>query len=158
VPEPKEGTVIAEGGKFFLDLAGHRLEIVPQLAGGVENLKGLAGQKVDILYSEPARFVAGLQVARRPPILCYVPPITFGHQQELELPGGSAALASARNFHIAIQDPAGIKRPVILCYVPAPEVIAGIEAQVRQNVAKQLLQQGYINQEVYDKVAGGRTT
>ena len=78
--EPKEGTVVAEGGKFFLDVAGNRLELVPQLAGGAENLRAIAGQRVEILYSEATRFVAGLQVGRRPPIICYVPPVVFGQQ------------------------------------------------------------------------------
>ena len=155
--EPKEGTVIAEGGKFFLDLAGNRLELVPQLAGGVENLRAIAGQKVEILYSEATRFVAGLQVARRPPILCYVPPVAFGQQAfTLSSPGSGAA--QAQSFHIAISDPAGIKRPIVLCYVPAPEVISGIEFEVRRNIANQLLQQGYITGDVYEKVVGGRST
>ena len=155
--EPKEGTVVAEGGKFFLDVAGNRLELVPQLAGGAENLRAIAGQRVEILYSEATRFVAGLQVGRRPPIICYVPPVVFGQQGftlSSEGPGG----AQAQSFHIDIADPAGIKRPIILCYVPAPEVIAGIEFEVRRNIANQLLQQGYITGEVYEKVVGGRST
>lgn len=50
------------------------------------------------------------------------------------------------------RDFAGIKRHIILCYVPAPEVIAGVEFEVRRNIANQLLQQGYITGEVYEKV------
>jgi len=149
--EPKEGVVIAEGGKFFLDLAGARVELQPQMVGGVETLKGLAGQKVEILYSEPTRFVVGLQAGRRPPILCYLPPVTFGQQ------GVAVEAARSQQFHIAITDEAGIRRPIILCYVPAPELIKGIELEVRRNLANQLLQEGYIDAAVREKIVGGPT-
>ena len=149
--EPKEGVVIAEAGKFFLDVAGARVELAPQMVGGAENLKGLAGQKVEILYSEPARFIAGLKAGHRPPILCYLPPVTFGVQ------GLTPEAARAQQFHIAITDPAGIRRPMILCYVPAPEVVKGIEFELRRNIANQLLQEGYIGADVHEKIVGGRT-
>jgi len=147
--EPKEGVVVAEGDKYFLDLAGARVELLPQMMGGVENLKGLAGQKVQILYSEPTRFVVGLQAGRRPPILCYyVASGTFGQ----------GVAERAQQFHIAITDEAGIRRPVILCYVPAPELIAGIESEIRTNVANQLLKEGYISADVHAKIVGGQTS
>ena len=148
--EAKEGVVIAEKGKYYLDLAGARVELLPQMTGGEENLKALAGQKVEVLYSEPTRFVVGLQSGRRPPILCYIVPFTFGQQ-------GGVAVEHAQEFHIAITDVEGIRRPIILCYVPAPELIAGIEFEVRRNVANQMLQEGYISADVHAKIVGGRT-
>jgi hypothetical protein len=89
--------------------------------------------------------------------LCYVPPVIFG-QPGVTLSSQGPGTAQAQSFHIAIADPAGIKRPIILCYVPAPEMIAGIELEVRRNIANELRQQGYISGDVYEKVVGGRST
>jgi len=147
--EPKEGVVVAEGDKFFLDLAGSRVELLPQMMGGVDNLKSLAGQKVEILYSEPTRFVVGLQAGRRPPILCYYQPGPYWQR--------TAEAEPAPQYHLVITDEAGIRRPIILCYVPAPELVKGIEYEVRRNLANRLLQEGYISADVHEKILGGRS-
>jgi hypothetical protein len=150
MPEPKEGVVIAEGDKFFLELAGSRVELQPQMMGGVDNLKALAGQKVEILYSEPTRFVVGLQAGRRPPILCY-----YQHGPYWETTVGAEPVPQ---YHVVITDEAGIRRPIIVCYVPAPGLIKGVEYEVRRNLANQLLQEGYISADVHEKILGGRST
>jgi hypothetical protein len=72
------GTVVLEGGKYFLEVAGKREELPAGLVAEEAQLKELVGQKVEVLYSEPTRFVIGLAARQRPPIVvCYFPPLPW---------------------------------------------------------------------------------
>ncbi|MGD8969756.1 MAG: hypothetical protein PVI07_19800 [Anaerolineae bacterium] len=42
--------------------------------------------------------------------------------------------------------------PPIPCYIPPPWVFRGIEKQVRINLADRFLEEGYISEEVYEKL------
>jgi len=150
--EPKEGMVISEGGKFYLDLAGARLELLPQIAGGEETLKAMVGQNVEVLYSEPSRFVVGLQAGRRPPILCYIPPVTYTQA------GVTAEAARAEEFRVGSPTGAAVRVYIPTCYIPQALRSTGIEREVRQNIANQLLQEGIISADVHEKLIGGTTS
>jgi hypothetical protein len=70
--QPKTGTVLLKDGNYFIE-AGDKLRPIPVSSKAQpEQLKELVGKKVEILYSEPQSFVAGLLGGRRP-ILCYLP-------------------------------------------------------------------------------------
>jgi len=75
--QPKTGTVVLKEGTYFLEAEGKR-QVIPVGANVQTSLKELVGKKVDILYSEPQRFVAGLvqsgaSTVRFPRIICYFP-------------------------------------------------------------------------------------
>jgi len=74
---PRTGTVVFNEGTYFLETEG-KLRAIPVAANlQTPQLKELVGKKVDILYSEPTRFVVGLVPAgatvRPPRIICYFP-------------------------------------------------------------------------------------
>jgi len=77
VEHPKTGTVVFKEGTYFLEAEGKH-HVIP-VGANVQSpqLKELVGKKVDILYSEPQRFVAGLvpvgATSRPPRIICYFP-------------------------------------------------------------------------------------
>jgi hypothetical protein len=132
-----EGKVIQENGRYFVKVGTVKEELVAEAVGGAEALKALAGQSVEVLYSEPQSFIVGLRLKGRPPILCYLPvpwirraPV---HEHEAE---------TAATFLL--------RRPT--CYIPADWMVKGVEEQVRLNMAKELLDQGIINKEVYGKI------
>lgn len=142
----KMGKIVSEGGKYFVVLADGRHELPSQLAGGEEALKELAGQEVEVLFSDPVVFPIALRPKRRPPILCYLPAgpwldvaHSLAHGALLE-----ASVVSAAE-HIKL-------RPT--CYVPAPWVIKGVENQVRVNLANELLEKGIINKQVHEQIVG----
>jgi len=66
------GMVLFEEGKYFLEVAGRRQELPPGFLAE-EQLKELAGREVELLWSEPTRFVVGIRGRRLPPIVCYLP-------------------------------------------------------------------------------------
>jgi hypothetical protein len=71
------GTVLFKEGNFFVDVEGKQ-ELIPVGREEVQRLKQLEGKKVEVVFSEPKRFIAGLILAdaslRLPQkILCYVP-------------------------------------------------------------------------------------
>lgn len=66
------GKVAYEAGKYFLEVAGRREELVPGALADEAQLKELVGQEVEILYTEPRSWVVGLATARRR-IVCYMP-------------------------------------------------------------------------------------
>ncbi|MFC2172309.1 hypothetical protein ACFLU6_06715 [Acidobacteriota bacterium] len=72
--ERRIGKVVHEKGKYFVEVEGKREE----LAGGIivegRKIEDLVGQEVEVLYSEPRRFVVGLVAKEYGPILCYVRP------------------------------------------------------------------------------------
>jgi hypothetical protein len=75
--EIREGTIIFEEGKYLLEVEGKREELPVGVRLQERQLKKLVGQKVEVLYTEPKQFVVGLKAFRRPPILCYVPPVDW---------------------------------------------------------------------------------
>ena len=86
--QSKTGTVVFKEGTYFLETEGKLQPIPVTPHTQPAQLKELAGQKVDIFYSQPVTFVVGLAksgVAIRPPrIICYFPadPWAFGVVQE----------------------------------------------------------------------------
>ncbi len=75
--QPTTGTVVFKDGTYFLE-AGGKLQPIPASPHIQEaQLKGLVGQKVDIVYSEPTSFVAGFLRPGHPPITCYYRIETF---------------------------------------------------------------------------------
>jgi hypothetical protein len=75
--EIREGTVVYEEGKYLLEVEGKREELPVGVRLQEAQLKKLVGQKVEVLYTVPRQYVVGLKGFRRPPILCYVPPIDW---------------------------------------------------------------------------------
>jgi hypothetical protein len=87
--QPRTGTVVLRDGTYFLEAEGKQLPIPVSPHTQPAQLKELVGQKVDIFYSEPKSFVAGLVKAgtagpRIVRILCYIPadPYVFGVVEE----------------------------------------------------------------------------
>lgn len=141
MPEnPILGKVVLERGKYFLKVGRTKEELVPEAVGGVEVLKAVEGQEVEVLYSEPLTFVVGLRPKRRPPILCYLP-----------APWNRFVLQ--HEPIVATQAGPIIRKPT--CYIPADWVIKGVEEKIRQNLAKELFDQGIISKEVNEKIIGG---
>ena len=69
---PRSGTVVQKEGNFFLEAEGKLTPIPVSPTFQPATLKELIGKKVEVLYTEPRSFVAGL-VGGRVPILCYFP-------------------------------------------------------------------------------------
>lgn len=69
------GKVIHEGGKFFIVVNDVRNELPLGLVADEGKLKELVGKEVEVLYTEPTRFIIALvpQVPRIPRIICYIP-------------------------------------------------------------------------------------
>ncbi len=70
--ETRVGTVSFEEGKYFLEVEGKREELPVGIVAEAK-LKELVGREVEVLYTEPRRFVAGLVDRKIGPILCYIP-------------------------------------------------------------------------------------
>jgi hypothetical protein len=73
------GSVLFKEGNFFVDVGGKQ-ELIPVGKEDAQHLKQLVGKKVEVVFSEPTKFIAGLILAdessrlpKRPKILCYVP-------------------------------------------------------------------------------------
>jgi hypothetical protein len=69
---PRSGTVVLKDGNFFLEAEGKLTPIPVSPHAQPANLKELVGKKVEVVYTEPRSFVAGL-IGGRIPILCYFP-------------------------------------------------------------------------------------
>jgi hypothetical protein len=108
--QPKTGTVVLKDGTYFLEAEGklHPIPVSPKTQPA--QLKELVGQKVEILYSEPKSFVAGLLRPGHPPITCYFQIETF--------------------------------------FGVVPE-------EARVALAKQLLNEGLLSQETFNKLSSG---
>jgi hypothetical protein len=70
--QPTTGTVVLKDGAYFLETEGKLQAIPVSPHTQPAQLKELTGRKVEILYSEPKRFIVGL-VGGRVPVLCYFP-------------------------------------------------------------------------------------
>lgn len=89
-PKARTGTVVHKEGAFFLEVEGKHHPIPVGSHIKLDQLRELAGQKVEIIQSEPLRFVVGLVPAaaktgpRIPRIICYIPadPYVFGVVEE----------------------------------------------------------------------------
>jgi hypothetical protein len=42
--------------------------------------------------------------------------------------------------------------PCFMCYLPPPWVIRGVEQEVRMNLARRFLEEGYISEEVFERL------
>lgn len=79
----RTGTVVSKDGNFFLEVDGKQHPIPVGSHINVAQLKELAGQKVELIQSEPKSFVVGLVSASAPSgakaavrsvrVLCYFP-------------------------------------------------------------------------------------
>jgi hypothetical protein len=69
------GKVIHEEGKFFVVVNDVRSELPLGLMADEGKLKQLVGKEVEVLFTEPTRFIIALvpQVPRIPRIICYIP-------------------------------------------------------------------------------------
>ena len=72
------GTVVEKDGTFFLEVEGKHHPIPVGSHINLQQLKELAGQKVELIQSEPKSFVVGLvpaapKAVRFPRIICYFP-------------------------------------------------------------------------------------
>jgi hypothetical protein len=87
--ERQIGKVYTEGGRYFLDLNDIRTELPIGMLGDAVRLDKLVGKEVEVLFSEPIRFVVGIidndSGPLRQPILCYVPPPDLFRQSVLTL-------------------------------------------------------------------------
>jgi hypothetical protein len=72
------GTVLFKEGNFFVDVGGKH-ELIPVNQTNELHMKELVGKKIEVVFSEPQRFIAGLVLAEEKPvrkiikILCNVP-------------------------------------------------------------------------------------
>jgi hypothetical protein len=106
------GTVLFKEGNFFVNV-DNKDEPIPVGHHDAEHLKQLVGKKVEIVFSEPKRFIAGL-----------IP-----------------------------TDESLMKIVKILCYVPRPDFLtAVVEERARIDIAKQLLDAGYLSKENFAKI------
>lgn len=143
---PTKGTVVARDGHFFLRYGEEQQEIDPMLVGGVEVLKRLEGQEVE-LVTQATPWVVGV-VKDKVRIVCYLlPPDFWGAIR------GEPSSIPAAHEHVDLQvAQARIPRPV--CYVPADWVIRGVEEQVRANLLKQFVAERIIAPDVYNRLVG----
>jgi len=93
---PKTGKLVLHEGKYFLETPGKTRPIELPAQADPTQLKELVGKEVEIVYSEPKVFIAGLigvpvgATSRPPRIVCYIPaPPEFGLISE-ELRAGFA--------------------------------------------------------------------
>lgn len=106
---PGSGTVVLKEGNFFLEAEGKLTPIPVSPNAHPANLKELVGKKVELVYSEPKSFIAGLVGGRIP----------------------------------------------VLCYFPADPWLTVVDEGARASLAKQFLNEGYINQATFQKLSGG---
>jgi hypothetical protein len=80
---PKTGKVILRDGKYFLATPGKEQQIGPEAQIDPAQLKALVGQEVELVYSEPVPFVAGLISSVSSTLLkpyrfpCYIPNVLY---------------------------------------------------------------------------------
>ncbi|MBZ5600074.1 MAG: hypothetical protein LAN83_17325 [Acidobacteriia bacterium] len=75
------GTVLFKEGNFFVDVEGKH-ELIPVGHEDAPHLKQLVGKKVEVVFSEPTRFIAGLipteeTLVKIVKVLCYIPAPDF---------------------------------------------------------------------------------
>lgn len=144
--ESMKGKVLSNEGQYFIQYENQIQEIDPRLVGGVEVLKQLEGQEVE-LVTQVSPWIVGV-ISDKVRIVCYLPaPDVWGAVR-----GGIGAISSA-HLHLE-QDIAQVKIPRVICYVPADWVIRGVEDVVRRNLLKQFVEDKIIGAEVYDRLAG----
>ncbi len=69
------GKIIHEGGRFFVVAEEARTELPMGLVADEKQLHELVGKEVEVLFSEPTRFIVALvpTVVKIPRIICYIP-------------------------------------------------------------------------------------
>jgi hypothetical protein len=145
--EPMKGKVFSHEGRFFIQYERQMHELDPMLVGGVEVLKQLDGQEVE-LVTQVSPWIAGV-IWDKVRIVCYLPPPDIWGAVR----GGISTLSAAQHVHLE-QDIAQIRIPRPVCYVPADWLIRGVEDVIRVNLLKQFVADKIITQEVYDRLAG----
>jgi hypothetical protein len=71
--EVRRGKIVSERGKFFLEAGRERWELEEGMMIAEQPLPELVGREVEVLLSEPRRYVVGLVAEKLRPILCYIP-------------------------------------------------------------------------------------
>jgi hypothetical protein len=72
--KPVVGKVVAKNGKYFLEAERTLHELPAGLLVDETHLKDLVGHEVEVMLSEPQRFVVAILPKRpRIPITCYIP-------------------------------------------------------------------------------------
>ena len=120
------GTVAFEEGKYLLETEGQRQELPVEAVGDEARLKELVGQQVEVLYSEPKRAIVGLVARARLPVIVYPqwPP----------------------------WPPRPPWPPCFGCYLPPIWLLKGVEREVRTNLARRFLEEGYFSEEVFNRL------
>jgi len=68
--ETRTGKMAYRDGKYFVEMEGRDEELPVGVLADEAQFRELVGQQVEVLYSEPTRFVVGV-VAKVPRIRCY---------------------------------------------------------------------------------------
>lgn len=72
--KPVVGKVVVKNGKYFLEAERTLHDLPVGLLVDEEHMKDLVGQEVEVMLSEPQRFVVAILPKRpRVPITCYIP-------------------------------------------------------------------------------------
>lgn len=64
----QSGKVITENGKFFVQVGRSKHLLEPGPLGGEESLKGLVGQEVQVVLSDPSPIAI---IVKKVPVACY---------------------------------------------------------------------------------------
>ncbi len=68
--ETRIGKMVYREGKYFVEMEGRDEELPVGILADEAQFKELMGQQVEVLYSEPVRFVVGVK-AKVPRVRCY---------------------------------------------------------------------------------------
>jgi hypothetical protein len=163
---PTMGKVVIESGKVVLDTGLEKFTL-PAGAVSKEDLKGLDGQKVELIYSEPQRMIVAFRPPRKKPILCYLPaairpPVscyivarpqdTFLEEFAVKVRQDLIDKLVADKYLASDIANQLIKKKKILCYVPKPDFLTKVQEDIRVQIAKQLVDEGVISKKVYEQI------
>jgi hypothetical protein len=132
------GKVIFEEEKYFLEIEGQRQELPVAAVGDEARLKELVGQEVEILYSEPKRDIVGLVAQERMAVMICPPWPPWPPWPPPPPPPWPPWPPPWP--------------PCFMCYLPPIWLIEGVEREVQTNLAKRFLEEGYISEEVFNRL------
>ena len=148
--EPKNGIISKENGRFFLEIGDQKYDMASMVIDPSE-LEALAGKKVELVYSEPQRFVVGFKPPRRKPILCYMPALQHQFQQYIQVSGRAVSRPPVTCYIM----------PPVTCYIVPPDIslpekeeefLTPIIEAAKRDLLEQLVQEQVITEAVYKKL------
>jgi hypothetical protein len=73
------GTLVREGGRYFLEIEGLREELTTGFLTDESELEKAVGTQVELTYTEPIRHIIAIQQRKSPFVkfLCYVPAVRW---------------------------------------------------------------------------------